>query len=184
LFILAVNGSLDISKPIQMKIYLFSLLLFTCTFQAVAQTGTMEQVIGKTFVSRRLHEIEAFKNYKEMAGYAIEPLGTDQCLNVISNGKKTVVLFTKYIAPKSYKILAVLDAGVIGKTSRMEMGQCRINTKKNGKIVALVTNTNTQYFKKVVKAWRADEETHKFISIPIKGIDCWNEEYGNDEGGE
>lgn len=167
-----------------MKFYLFSLLLFTCAFEAVAQTGTMEQVIGKTYVSRRLHEIEAFKNYKQMAGYAIEPLGTDLCLSVISNGKKTVVLFTKYIAPKSYKILAVLDAGVIDKTNRLEMAQCRINTKENGKIVALVKDTDTPYFKTVIRAWRADEKAHKFISIPIKGVDCWNEEYGNDEGGE
>lgn len=53
---------------------------------------------------------------------------------------------------------------------------CRVNKKENRYIVALVKPTRGPYLKNISKAWEIDVNTNSFVSIPIKGIDCINDE--------
>lgn len=56
-----------------------------------------------------------------------------------------------------------------------------MNGKEDGFVVALVsTKPWKEYLSNVTKAWRVDSKTAMFIAIPVKGIDCFNEEFGNE----
>ena len=60
--------------------------------------------------------------------------------------------------------------------------ECRVNVKKDGFAVALVNAKPWQaYFNNVIKAWSVDQNKNTFIAIPVKGIDCLNEEFENVE---
>jgi len=156
-----------------MKKIVFVVLLMTYIFPIHGQTIS-KGLIGKIY--KQINEIEQFKGYKEEQGIAILPLGTGNGFSKISNGKNTIVLFTKFVAPKSYKIMAVLNLGAINANAQIvAMARCRINNKNNGTIVALVKPSGGDKFKDIIKAWRADEKKHTFVNIPTKGIDCDNE---------
>jgi len=156
-----------------MKKIAFYILFITYVFPVHGQTVS-KAPIGRTY--KLISEIEQFKSYKEEEGIVILPMGTGNCFSKISNGNNTMILFTKYIAPASYKILAVLDIGSIDINSQIvAMARCRINGKNDGNIVALVKPSGGDYFKSIIKAWRVDEKNHKFVNISTKGLECAND---------
>ena len=133
--------------------------------------------IGKTY--KRIDEIIEFKNFREGEGVVISDLKEkNKIFSKISDGKNTVVLLTEYYT-KGYKILAILDLGKIEKNIRIILRDCRVNSKIDGFIVALVKEQNKAYFTNVIKAWKVDQNTNSFIEIPTKGIDCFNDEFEN-----
>jgi hypothetical protein len=133
--------------------------------------------IGKTY--KRIDEIIEFKNFREGEGVVISDLKEkNKIFSKISDGKNTVVLLTEYYT-KGYKILAILDLGKIEKNIRIILRDCRVNSKTDGFIVALVKEQNKAYFTNVIKAWKVDQNTNSFIEIPTKGIDCFNDEFEN-----
>jgi hypothetical protein len=135
--------------------------------------------IGKTY--KRIDEIIEFKNFREGEGVVISDLKEkNKIFSKISDGKNTVVLLTEYYT-KGYKILAILDLGKIEKNIRIILRDCRVNSKTDGFIVALVKEQNKAYFTNVIKAWKVDQNTNSFIEIPTKGIDCFNDEFENQE---
>jgi hypothetical protein len=154
-------------KGIKCVIFAFWLL------PAYSQTISRDALIGRVY--KKINEIRALKNYQEEEGDLIAPVENNYCFSRISDKKNTMVLFTKYLPVGHYKILAVLDLGVLNKNTSLVISLCRVNTKNDGEIVALVKPTNKPLFKTIIKAWKPDEKTHKFIPISVKGIDCVNE---------
>ncbi len=134
--------------------------------------------IGKTY--KKIDEISVFKKYKEEEGLVIiDSKGHENLFSKISDGTQTLVLFTKY-SPNGYTILAILELGKIENNCRVIMRDCRLNAKTDGFIVAIVgLKPWKAYFTNVIKAWKVDQKTNMFISIPTKGIDCLNEEFEN-----
>lgn len=156
------------------KCIIFALWLFP----AYRQTFSTDALIGKIY--KKVDEIPALKNYKEEESDAISPTGTHHVFSRISDHINTMVLLTKYLPVGHYKILAVLDLGVLNKNTRLVMRLCRLNAKNDDYVIALVKPTDKSLFKTIIKAWKADEKTHKFIPISIKGIDCINDDEDTD----
>ena len=161
---------------------LFCLIFcFGCFAIIFAQSNTpnAKTAIGKTY--KRIEEIIEFKNFREVEGLVISDLkAKNKIFSKISDGKNTVVLLTEYYI-KGNKILAILNLGKIEKNIRIILRDCRINSKTDGFIVALVKEQNKAYFTNVIKAWKVDQNTNSFIEIPTKGIDCFNDEFENQE---
>ena len=157
---------------------IFCLGYFAILF-AQSYTLNTKTAIGKTY--KRIDEIVEFKNFKEGESVLIADLKeTNKIFSKISDGKNTVVLFTEYSA-QGYKILAILDLGKIEKNIRLVLRECRVEAKTDGFIVALVKVQNKAYFTNVIKAWKVDQIANTFIAIPVKGIDCFNDEFENQE---
>jgi len=57
-----------------------------------------------------------------------------------------------------------------------------VNAKTDGFLVALVNPKPWKaYFTNLIKAWRLDQKKNMFIAIPVKGIDCFNDEFENED---
>lgn len=97
-----------------MKKLLFYILLLGNLIPAQSQTFSKDRssVIGKIF--KQIREIKKFENYREEDNILIENK-TGTGFSRISDGSNTIVLFAKYIAPASSKILATLDIGKVEK---------------------------------------------------------------------
>ncbi|MEI6596212.1 MAG: hypothetical protein WCO28_11665 [Bacteroidota bacterium] len=144
---------------------------------AQSNTPNAKTAIGKTY--KRIDEIIEFKNFREWEGVVISDLKEkNKIFSKISDGKNTMVLLTEYYT-KGYKILAILDLGKIEKNIRIILRDCRVNSKTDGFIVALVKEQNKAYFTNITRAWKFDQNTNSFIEIPTKGIDCFNDEFEN-----
>lgn len=145
------------------------------------QDGSPRQhndLIGQVY--KQVYEIKQLKSFKQEEGILIDEAIKDRIgFARISNGNTTMVLCTKYVEPRSSKILAVLDIGKLQKNTQVIMAKCRVNARADGYIVAVVKPTSGKYFKQVIQAWRMDMKSNRFVSIPTKGLDCINEEYGN-----
>ncbi len=132
-------------------------------------------VLGK--VCKRINEIEKLKNYKEEEGIVIDVSKNKLGFSRISDGHTTLILFESFIPPSSRKILAILDIGKLEKGNQIVMARCRLNSNNDNYIVAIVKSkpTKDNYFKKIIKAWKINEKTARFFSIPTKGIDCFED---------
>lgn len=157
--------------------FIFCFGYFAILF-AQSNTPNAKSAIGKTY--KKIDELVEFKNFKEAEGVVIaDSKETDKIFSKISDGKFTLLLFTEY-STKGYKIFGILDLGVIKKNTRLVLRECRIDKKTDGFIVALVREQpSSAYFTNIIKAWKVDQKTNTFIAIPIKGIDCFNDEFEN-----
>ena len=85
-------------------------------------------------------------------------------------------------AQQGNKILGILDLGKLEKDIRLVLRDCRVDKKTEVFIVALVKEQpSNAYFTSIIKAWKVDQEKNTFITIPIKGIACLNDEFENQE---
>lgn len=160
------------------KFFSLAILLIIVTNSSAQNTkNKYDDLIGKTYTN--INEINQFKSYNQFEGIVIED---DKSLigsfNMLSNGNNTVVLFTKLIQQKEFKIFAILEIEKFKKNSKLIMSRCRINSKNDGYIIALVKPADTEYHKSIIKAWRLNIKANQFKEINIKGIDCVNEDYG------
>lgn len=163
-----------------MKFFLFFIFCLGgfSIVNAQAYSLNTKTAIGKTF--KKIDEIKVFKNFKEEDGILISNSKEKNDLFLkISDGVTTMVLYAKY-SPNGNKILGILDPGRTEKNMRIIMRECRVNANIDGFVVALVNIKPWKaYFSNVIKAWRVDQKTNTFISVPTKGIECLNEEFEN-----
>lgn len=165
-----------------MKWLLFLIFYFGCLANLYAQSNSTNPntAIGKTY--KKLDDLLEFKNYKEGESVLItESKDPKKIFSKISDGKRTMVLFSEY-AQQGNKILGILDLGKLEKDIRLVLRDCRVDKKTEVFIVALVKEQpSNAYFTSIIKAWKVDQEKNTFIMIPIKGIDCLNDEFENQE---
>ncbi|MBE9056555.1 hypothetical protein IQ237_11040 [Sphaerospermopsis sp. LEGE 08334] len=57
-------------------------------------------------------------------------------------------------------------------------GSCRRNGVSDHDIIAVAKIQDTEYFRQIQKAWRANRKTRKFEAISTKGVICENIGYG------
>ncbi|MBD2131373.1 hypothetical protein H6F47_02595 [Sphaerospermopsis sp. FACHB-1094] len=55
---------------------------------------------------------------------------------------------------------------------------CLRNGIRDYSIIAVAKDTNSEYFRQIQKAWRANRKTRKFEAISTKGVICENTGYG------
>ena len=75
----------------------------------------------------------------------------------------------------------VKDVLVLPRVPRNQLitySLCWLGGRLDREIAAVVEYTDTEYFTRVRRAWRANRATEKFEAIPTKGIKCENEGYG------
>ena len=135
-------------------------------------------------IYREASTLPGFKGYEDLGGSVIGDVDSAGNygfgIEVLKNGTDHVVIFERIIPRKDtsvpfYELLDTLE--VHGITDSMEVfyGLCRQDTVSNSAIVAVAYLDKEPYFKRVVKAWRADYKTQSFVSIPdTKNIDCIN----------
>ena len=164
-----------------MKKVLFFLLCSAYFLNSQAQkiSENPYTAIGKIY--QKIDEIAVFKKYKVLDELVItDSKEYKNSFTKISDGNQTIVLFTEY-GLTGNKILAILNLEKLEKNILVLMRECRVNLKTDGFIVALVNqNPQKKYFTKIIKAWRLNQKTNSFSPIPIKGIDCLNEEFENE----
>lgn len=165
-----------------MKKFVIPVLSFLLCTKATSQDPeSVQNLIGKSF--NKVNEIEAFKNYKVYEGVVIDILKKEnKGFLRITNRRKSFVIFDQYLPiTKMYKILAILDIGIVNDFEKVVMRECRFNKKKDDFIIAILQPTISQlYFNKISKAWKLDVSKNNFISIKTNGINCLNEEFYND----
>ena len=77
-------------------------------------------------------------------------------------------------------LLDTIHIGRLKPRQGVILTQCRLNGRDVTGILALVKMDDNQYFKKVIKAWKANTKTNRFEPISTIGIDCLNDGYGVD----
>ena len=162
------------------KNLLLNILLGICIFAMAQNPANFNITIGKTF--RKINDIDVFRNYTEDEGVVISELKEQKKgFARISKGDHRIVLLTQYTL-QGNKILAILDIGKIAKNERIVLRKCRNNMKEDNFIVAVLNPTlSKNYFTNISKAWRLDSNNNNFLSISVKGIDCLNEEFENEQ---
>lgn len=160
-----------------MRIFIF--LIFSAgVFYPVNSYCQLNFIVGKVY--KEINEIPSLKNFKIAEGIAIdEDISSKTSFILITNGSNEKVICSEYLGPNSRRILAIQEIGRLPKNSKVIMSRCRKEQKDNGYIIAIVETTPTAYFKKVKKAWIFSKESKLFSEIPIKGIDCINDEFDN-----
>lgn len=134
--------------------------------------------IGKSFY--RITDFDEYKNYIEAEGTLIGPIKERIGFRRFTNGKKNIILCTRYLNPKSSQILAILFIDKTEKGTQIAMGNCRQNGTEDNYIIAITKPPKGQFAKNILKAWKVEIQLNQFKAISVTGIDCINLEDGNE----
>ncbi|MBL7935271.1 MAG: hypothetical protein JNM51_05615 [Bacteroidia bacterium] len=103
----------------------------------------------------------------------------------ITLDKRNIITFEEIIRengnPKpKYLVLDTINVDNLNKSEFITYCNCRRDSIDDSEIIALVEfEEDTEYYHKIIKAWRADTKTGKITIIKnTKGINCINEGYG------
>ncbi|MEP6676921.1 MAG: hypothetical protein ABJA78_17295 [Ferruginibacter sp.] len=166
-----------------MKRKLSLLLFFSFNFfAALAQgkfAGSLIKMIGVKYTNdRHIKGLEGF-TYRE--GSIASPLEDEQLfsVSVYKKGTTSVVLFSlSETDKKTFQVLDLLEIKNVTAGQDIKTMVCRENKIDNIEIVTLVKYSRSEYLKNVLKAWRFNRDKIRFETIPVKGIDCLNEGFG------
>jgi hypothetical protein len=78
----------------------------------------------------------------------------------------------------------VIDVLTVPKTNKSytmvgQGGSCLRNGVSDHDIIAVAKIQDTEYFRQIQKAWRANRKTRKFEAISTKGVICLNTDSGD-----
>ncbi|HEX8904726.1 MAG TPA: hypothetical protein VF771_07795 [Longimicrobiaceae bacterium] len=79
---------------------------------------------------------------------------------------------------RGHEVVAAAHAPPIPTGHQLAFGVCRARKQLDSRIVAVVRSEDTPFYTSVAAAWRADVTTSRFEPIPVAGIDCENEGWG------
>jgi hypothetical protein len=137
-------------------------------------------------VDRNIDEINALKGYSTLGSTVVDKRNGDSSdygISVHSSKNGYLILFKKGKIIDSL-FIEKLKVDETKEYAEIQFSTCRLNKRRDTGIIALIKGPNSdfddkEFFDHVVKAWRADIETQKLISLPdVHGIDCENEGYG------
>lgn len=77
-----------------------------------------------------------------------------------------------------WEVKDVLVLPRLTRTQLLTYAVCFSGNRPDGEIVAVVEYTDTEFFRRVRRAWRANRATETFEQIPTRGIKCTNEGHG------
>ena len=157
-------------------------VFFFVSFYAVAQgkyAGPLvKKLIGKTYTNSS--KIAGLPGYQFREGSLVSAINDPEqmVVQVLQKGTTFVVFFSVMTdtVKKIYSILDLLEIKNVTKGWQVRTTFCRRDTINNVEIVALVKSSpNKDYLTEVKQAWRFDRDKIRFLAIPVKGIDCFNE---------
>ncbi len=164
-----------------MRVILLAAFLFVsfCTVAQGKYAGPLvKRLIGKTYTGNR--KIPGLPGYQFRQGSLVSALNDPEqmMVEVLQKGANFVVFFSVMTdtVKKIYSILDLLEIKNVAKGWQVRTTFCRRDTVDNVEIVALVKSSpNKDYLTEVKQAWRFDRDKIRFLAIPVKGIDCFNE---------
>lgn len=77
-----------------------------------------------------------------------------------------------------WEVKDVLVLPRLTRTQLLVYSTCFSGDRPDGEIVAVVEYTDTEFYRRVRRAWRADRAAETFERIPPRGIKCTNEGFG------
>jgi hypothetical protein len=142
----------------------------------------LKKLIGKTFTDER--HIPGLSGYQFREGSLVTDINDPepQVLDVLLKGNNAVVVFS-VMADTSKKISQVVDIIEIKNIPpgwEIKTAGCREGQTEGEINVALVKPGNKEYATAVKQAWRCNRDKIRFEVIPVKGISCLNEGFGQD----
>jgi hypothetical protein len=182
MLVIEMKGYKRITYIRTMKLLISGLFIFLFMRYALCQTEArpVQGLTGKIY--NEITEVKEFKGYKVVKGSALEPTEDNYCIVTIVKGKYTMLLFEKCLSigagsKVEYTLLDTLNLGRLKQPYDVAYSYCRINRKNDSEVVALVKRENKEYFKTILKAWRANKKTARFEQIGTTGIDCLDNGY-------
>lgn len=118
--------------------------------------------------------------------YNIAHVQTGGLVTDTPQAQKQMLWFETSVPPDSQGVISyqVLDAINLPplKTSDVLVGsaglECMRNGKRDPELVAIATNSDTDYLQQIKQAWRANRQAGKFEEIPPRDIVCNNTSRG------
>jgi hypothetical protein len=160
-------------------LFLFLSNVFTYS-QSNVEGKNIHSLIGKEFF--KLENEIVFEEYviKQGGGYLLQRDNFDAQfgINFYSSDEKHFLLFSKF-SNSRHKILDIIEINKKDFQGKKITEYCSTKKGWSTEIIALVNNTNTEFYTKILKAWRANRKSEKFEKVrPKKIINCGNESFG------
>jgi hypothetical protein len=134
-------------------------------------------------VERILSE-QAVREHEYRGGAAIGQIGGQEyAISYVAQGDKHMVLLQRLVDRKesgeaNYAILDVLILSPPSDSEELVFGFCGKDGLFDQEIIALVVYEDKEYFRKIVRAWRADRRQEKISEVSPQQIICKNEGWG------
>jgi len=158
--------------------FTLALVLESLVVQGQTNAKPKNGIFGSLY--SEIADLNQFKGYTEQEGSLIEPTHPNYGLSRIAKGGYQIIAFEKVVPHGNKPNFMLLDTIHIGRLKPHQgviLTECRLYRRSIIEIVALVKMDNAPYFKKVIKAWKANTKTNRFEQISTIGIDCLNEGY-------
>jgi len=164
------------------KVRLFFGIILILLIEFSCRDSKYKEAIGKEY--RTLTEFDVYKGFEDVGGVMIENLNnTDYGMGHLKKNTIDLIAFEKILRQQSgstrYILLDILEISGLQSDQYIAYGLCRYNEKPDSEIIAIYNyEEDVEYYKSIVKAWRANRKSGCIESIEVKGIDCINEGYG------
>lgn len=165
-------------KKIIVLFFVFS-SIFTYS-QSNLDGKNIHSLIGKEFFG--LKDNIVFEEYavNKGGGYLLQKdnFHDNFGIHFYNSAEKLFLVFTKF-SNSRHKILDILEMDKKDLQGKKLTEYCSTKKGCNTEIIALVDEADTEFYTKVLKAWRANRKSEKFEKVPPKKIlKCGNESYG------
>ena len=159
------------------------LLVMIALGACVAKPGLPELTPAPAFVGQI--EAAGAPTQNELSGVAIAtaPGRPEYAISLQARGADTVLLLERLTARTRQGVPNfVVDAAVrqprLANGEALSLGTCRRDGQVDDTIIAVVAATDSEVYRRVKAAWRADTAGRRFVPLSTRGIDCVNEGYG------
>ena len=181
---LSCNSTTNHSEIIESNIYVKEISKDTFTFGDITNP-----LFNKIY--RNVDELLGIKYEQTQSGAMLQgdKIRKDKEFGIshIVINKRNIITFEEIISengnPKpKYLVLDTINVDNLKKSEFITYCNCRQDSVDDPEIIALIEfEEDTEYFYKVIKAWRADTKTGKITVIKsTKGINCINDGYGSE----
>ena len=168
-----------------MKTGFFIAILFLSGFanlhaQAGKYAGSMKKLIGRKYTDSR--NIAALKGWQFREGSVLNPLTDPEMIlsDVVQKGTTYIVFFSikEDTAVEEYKIYDAIEIKGVAKGWIIKTALCRQNKLESPYIFAWIKEAAKEYLTTIKKAWKFNPDKRRIELLPVKGIDCMNEGFG------
>ncbi len=145
-------------------------LTFTANAQSGQYAGNYKKWIKKEVVKAK--EAVFFKGFIHTGFMLLQSDDEiEYFLQQYKKGSTHIILLISHIKDAlSYTIEDVLEIKQMAAKDNIQSGNCTWQGSHNAKVIVLENNTNHK--PKNTKAWYADTDKLRFVSIATKGINC------------
>lgn len=147
--------------------------------QSNVEDKNIYSLIGKEFL--RLESNIVFEEYtvSQGGGYLLQKDNFEDNFGIhfYHAAEKHFLVFSKF-SNSRHKILDIIEIDQKDLQGKKLTEYCSTKKGWDTEIIALVKESDTEFYTKVLKAWRANRKSEKFEKVRPKKIKCDNESYG------